>query len=134
MLDAAGACDDAEALVSELATNAVLHARTTYSVSVDRLNGTIRVGVHDASPALPRQRSYGSTATTGRGLRLLGSIASSWGVDQDASGKSVWFELPVQGSSSAFEPWDLDDPDLEGLLATFDDDAGPGAVPQALAA
>jgi hypothetical protein len=133
-LGAARACDDAEALVSELATNAVLHARTAYTITVDRIEDLIRVQVHDSSPALPRQRRYGRVATTGRGLRLLASIAASWGVDRDDDGKCVWFELPVEGSASTFTPWD-DADDLEGLLAAFDE--GPGAdasPPHALAA
>lgn len=134
MLGAATACDDAEALVSELATNAVLHARTTYTITVSRADELIRVRVHDASRALPRQRAYGTVATTGRGLRLLGSIASRWGVDREAAGKTVWFELPVQGCAWTAPPWE-DTDDVEALLAAFDDEPGTEATaPLALAA
>ena len=126
LLGASGACDDAEALVSELATNAVLHARTTYTITISRNDRTLRVQVHDASPAVPRQRSYGRVATTGRGLRLLSSIASAWGVDRETDGKTVWFELPVDGSTCSFAPWDTEE-DVEALLSAFDDDAGAGS-------
>jgi hypothetical protein len=33
------------------------------------------------------------SATTGRGLRLLGALARSWGVDHDDRGKTVWAQL-----------------------------------------
>jgi len=49
-LDAAGACDEAVALVSELATNAVIHARTAYTIAVTRNGDTVSVGVYDHYP------------------------------------------------------------------------------------
>ena len=49
--------DDAAVIVAELATNAVLHARTAFTVTVSRpAGGTIRISVQDASGDLPRPR------------------------------------------------------------------------------
>jgi sigma-B regulation protein RsbU (phosphoserine phosphatase) len=96
-LHATGAGDDAAMLVSELATNAVIHAHTSYTVDVVRDGATIRVRVHDGSAAIPQRRRYDPGATTGRGLRLVASIASTWGVELEESGKSIWFTLPAEG-------------------------------------
>ena len=86
--------DDAELLVSELVTNAVLHARSSSRVEINRENGRVRVTVRDESAEQPRLRNGGADATTGRGLLLVDRLAHSWGVDRSGiSGKVVWFEL-----------------------------------------
>jgi anti-sigma regulatory factor (Ser/Thr protein kinase) len=84
---------DAELLVSELVTNAILHARSPARVMVDRTETVVRVAVCDASSATPRVRDYGPTAVTGRGMFLVDRIARRWGVEVDGNGKCVWFEV-----------------------------------------
>jgi anti-sigma regulatory factor (Ser/Thr protein kinase) len=80
---------------SEVTTNAVLHARSSITVSLSMRPGTVRVEVHDESRVLPLLRNLGHEATMGRGLIILDSLASSWGVDvsADGLGKVVWFEV-----------------------------------------
>ena len=125
-LGAPAAIDDAETLVSELATNAVLHARTDYTIAVSRTNGTIRVRVHDLSAVLPRQRHYGPDSTTGRGIRLVTALAVDWGVDPEHPGKAIWFDLAADGSAGAIS-WD--DVEIDALLDSFDDGhQGPSAA------
>ena len=86
--------DDAELLVSELVTNAVLHARSASRIDVARENGRVRVAVGDDSAEPPQLRNNGSDSVTGRGLHLVERLACSWGVDRsDDTGKVVWFEL-----------------------------------------
>lgn len=82
-------------LVSELVTNAVLHAGSHVELVVRLLPDGIRFEVHDGSPRAPRLREAASDATTGRGLTLVEHMASSWGTDLSSSGKAVWFELPL---------------------------------------
>jgi anti-sigma regulatory factor (Ser/Thr protein kinase) len=84
---------DAQLLVSELVTNAVLHARSATRVTVERNGATVRVSVDDDSSAQPRLRELGPEAVTGRGLLLVDRIAQRWGVDPRAGGKCVWFEV-----------------------------------------
>jgi anti-sigma regulatory factor (Ser/Thr protein kinase) len=122
-VDAAAASAEAEMLVSELATNVVLHARTPFTIEVSRSDDTVRIGVLDASPRQPRVREYGTDATTGRGLRLLASLAVRWGVQAQGQGKVVWFELPAAGSTAEVPIWDDEELDVDALLAGFDDDA-----------
>jgi anti-sigma regulatory factor (Ser/Thr protein kinase) len=88
-----GALPDAELLVSELVTNAILHARSLARVTVERAGSVVRVSVCDGSSATPRVRDYGPTAVTGRGMFLVDRIARRWGVDVDGAGKCVWFEV-----------------------------------------
>lgn len=116
-------------LASELATNAVLHARTPFTVEVSRDGLTARICVLDLSPARPRIRDYGTEATTGRGMRLVASIAADWGVEPQGRGKTVWFALPVAGSAAPVLAWEDGDIDVDALLAGFgDEDSGPPAA------
>lgn len=84
---------DCELLASELVTNAVLHARSPSRLRVERRGAVIWVAVHDASPLPPRLRDYGHDAVTGRGLLLVDRLSRRWGVEHDAQGKHVWFEI-----------------------------------------
>jgi anti-sigma regulatory factor (Ser/Thr protein kinase) len=95
LADLGDVADDAALLVSELATNAVIHAATAYEVTVRRLGDSVRVEVTDASPAAARRSRYGPTSGTGRGLGMVEDLAAQWGVHAVATGKVVWFELPV---------------------------------------
>ena len=92
-------------LVSELVTNAVLHARTAMVVTVTTADGLVRVGVQDGSPALPTLRHYDRSAPTGRGLQMVERLASRWGVDAGGASKTVWFELAQVGDAGT-EPSD----------------------------
>lgn len=85
--------DDACLLVTELVTNAILHGRGLCGLTVRPLGPGPRIEVRDAS-RVPRVLGWASEhALTGRGLRLVSSVASRWGVDPDGAGKVVWVEL-----------------------------------------
>ena len=85
--------DNAMLLVSELVTNALLHAGTSIEVSAQLGEHGLVVEVGDGSPHLPVPRHYADTSGTGRGLRLLQQLAAEWGVTGRADGKTVWFRL-----------------------------------------
>lgn len=80
-------------LVSEVVTNAVLHARSDIAVAVDDLGAIARVEVRDSSPVPPRMHRFAVESATGRGLRLLDQLASRWGAEHTGGGKTVWFEV-----------------------------------------
>lgn len=86
-------------VVSELATNAVLHARTPFEVRVDVRGDVVRVEVHDQAGQPPIRRYFSAEATSGRGLRLVEELCTAWGVaaDADGGGKTVWAEVPLAG-------------------------------------
>lgn len=106
-------------LISELATNAVLHARTPFTVELSRDHDVIRVCVQDGSPVRPGVRRYADDSTTGRGLRLVESMATDWGVERAGSGKTVWFEVHAVDRSTAHAWDDGDEVDLDALLSRY---------------
>ena len=82
-------------LVSELATNSVLHARTGFSVELVH-DGALRVEVVDDDPRLPHLRDSRVDAASGRGMRMVTALARASGAQERAPGKAVWFELDWQ--------------------------------------
>jgi len=95
-------------LVSELATNAVVHATSDFAVTVvyPTRAGRVRVEVVDSVPGRPASLQPPPTAPHGRGLLLVASLAEEWGVEGVAgsrAGKTVWFELapPVEAGAAA---------------------------------
>ena len=109
-------------LVSELVSNAILHAGTRIRV-VLRLRGPrLRVEVHDDNARLPAQKHYSAMSATGRGLLMVERMSDDWGVAPAAGGKSVWFELdssaaPSRQNVGIFDFGDFDVDDLEDLAA-----------------
>jgi anti-sigma regulatory factor (Ser/Thr protein kinase) len=83
----------ARLLVSELATNAVVHARSPFDVSVSESDGLIRIAISDDASEPPTPLSAGPHDTCGRGLLLLNQFAADWGVVDRRPGKTVWFDL-----------------------------------------
>jgi PAS domain S-box-containing protein len=80
-------------LVSEVVTNALLHAGTPIDVAARLDDDGLRVEVGDGSLHLPVRRRYATTAGTGRGLLMLEQLVDDWGVSQHQRGKTVWFRL-----------------------------------------
>jgi anti-sigma regulatory factor (Ser/Thr protein kinase) len=88
--------EDAQLLTSELVTNAVMYAPSGCKVSAwyaaqDRV---LRVEVSDGAADAPRMGlAVPPTQVSGRGLHIVASRSSDWGVEARPCGKSVWFEL-----------------------------------------
>lgn len=89
------ALDTIGLLVTELVTNAILHARTPLQLTVDLRPGHVRICVEDESNEQPIVQQYEPDAVTGRGLALVEHLSSSWGVERTPSGKVVWCEVPL---------------------------------------
>jgi len=78
-------------VVSELATNAIVHAGGVLYLQLYHAGGHIRIEVADASPKAPGPvKVY---LTSGRGLQMVESLASAWGSEPRPWGKVVWAEL-----------------------------------------
>jgi len=96
---------DAVALmVSELATNAVLHAGTEFDVTLTLDGNQLRVEVSDRGPRMPQvQPPPPPTEEHGRGLRIVRELSESWGIEgrTGAPGKSVWFQLATSRLANA---------------------------------
>ena len=92
--------DVSRLLVSEAATNAVLHSATgdggSFSVAYLISDHLLRVEVHDGGgPSGPRRRVHHLESMTGRGLELFDALSDRWGVDGSPDGWTVWFELDL---------------------------------------
>ena len=97
--DCRPAIDTLHLVLSEVVSNAVIHARSAPEVAVRMLDGFLRVEVADDSDVLPAPRSAGDSATSGRGLGIIESEVARWGVERrPGGGKVVWFDVPVSGS------------------------------------
>ena len=93
--DADQFADEALLLLSELVTNAVLHAGKAIDVEVQLERDILRVEVRDGDPRIPSVRQYSLLSGTGRGLALVAGTAKTWHAEPlpDTGGKRVWFEL-----------------------------------------
>lgn len=83
-------------VVSELATNCTLHARTRFTVTLTVDRGCLRIDAADESPVTLQGRRHSPTATTGRGLRMVEVLSTEWGVSPGDPGKTVWALLAVE--------------------------------------
>jgi anti-sigma regulatory factor (Ser/Thr protein kinase) len=85
---------DIPRLVSELATNAVLHARSDFRIRLIAYAERIRVEVTDQNTRLPSFSVVPEDAHSGRGLMLVQAAAAAWGVEAHSDeGKTIWFEV-----------------------------------------
>jgi anti-sigma regulatory factor (Ser/Thr protein kinase) len=83
--------EDAALVVSELVTNAVLHASPPLALDLHRTADGVRISVDDASARLPEPAGPPpADAESGRGLGLVAALGLSWGVEPRPPGKRVW--------------------------------------------
>jgi anti-sigma regulatory factor (Ser/Thr protein kinase) len=94
--------ETAQLLVSELVTNAVVHAGTTSVVTVTLLDDRLTVRVRDrgrgSGPVLLPDDD--PTKVFGRGLVLVDALSDRWGTERDDQGSTSWFALVVRDEQS----------------------------------
>jgi anti-sigma regulatory factor (Ser/Thr protein kinase) len=86
-------------LASELITNALTHGLRedeTFQLVITSAEDWMRVSVHDSSRSAPVLVHTPLDAEDGRGLTLLASLSASWGFQQTATGKAVYFTLTTE--------------------------------------
>lgn len=86
---------DAGLLVTELAANAVVHARSSFSVAIGLHSSTLRIEVADGGRMTAAQAGQDWVPRQGHGLGLIDAICVRWGADITAKGKVVWGELSL---------------------------------------
>jgi len=126
----AGLADSAELALSEVVTNAILHAHTGFDVALSlEVGGRLRVEVTDRSPALPVQRDHSAQATTGRGMELVAAYTDDCGVrGRGPTGKTVWFVVSASGDAQEQSEQDLIDAWGVDLDVSVEDDTAAGAA------
>jgi KaiC/GvpD/RAD55 family RecA-like ATPase len=85
--------DNASLVVSELASNAVVHASSPFRVSLQQCGSVVRLAVHDASEAPPNRRHDSTDVPGGWGMGIVSALSRRWGCERVADGKIVWAEL-----------------------------------------
>ena len=89
--------EDVRLVTSELATNATLHARTPFTVSLQELVRGVLLTVQDGSPSTPERVEALVMHTHGWGLLLVDQTSHDWGVTGGPGGsKSVWASFVTQ--------------------------------------
>lgn len=109
--------DSAELGVSELVTNAILHADPPFTVRVRGTRMHPRVEVRDHSHNPPEVNVEMTDeehllSTIGRGLGIVALYSSTWGSELAPDGKTVWFEPssePRSDRNLSGEVYDLEE-------------------------
>jgi anti-sigma regulatory factor (Ser/Thr protein kinase) len=95
-------------VVSELATNAVVHAETPLRAGVELSGEVLWIHVRDLRPDLPLRlfaRSRKLVVSPGRvprhfGLHVVSALAANWGVTEQPDAKTVWAQLPLSNAET----------------------------------
>ena len=82
-------------VVSELVTNAVVHARGPIVLHLWDESDQVRVGVSDGSTTVASNEPIDPGASSGRGMHLVERFSTHWGTEVDATGKLTWAEIPA---------------------------------------
>lgn len=85
--------DDAVLVVSEMVTNALLHAEPPVSVDLVVLEEHLRIEVRDGAHRPVVETPSSTYSTTGRGLSVVEALSARWGMEPEGGGKLVWAEL-----------------------------------------
>ncbi|MDP9118353.1 MAG: ATP-binding protein [Actinomycetota bacterium] len=87
--------DDTVLVVSELVHNAIKHAPgwESYELELVRRPNGIRVYLADGSSLRPVVLELSHDKPSGRGMRIIETLASSWGSDEYHGGKRVWLDI-----------------------------------------
>ncbi|EDY46925.1 ATP-binding protein [Streptomyces sp. SPB074] len=97
--------DSLALIVSELVTNAVVHARCgagrQVALTLVRGEGAVRVEVRDSGRGAPLPRgAVPFTEESGRGLAVVDAVAADRGVRDEVVGKTVWALLTLEPEAS----------------------------------
>lgn len=94
-----------ELMVSELATNCIRHADSPFTIIVDATDEAVRVEVVDTGGGQPAVQNPDVRSPSGRGLRIVETLADAWGIEAHRSGggKAVWFSVELSDESAAVQ-------------------------------
>jgi anti-sigma regulatory factor (Ser/Thr protein kinase) len=95
----AGLVEDVELVVSELATNAVVHAGSPFTVTLGASEETVLLEVLDRAHTSPTLVANHTLETSGRGIAIMQAVSRDWGVSELSSGgKSVWAVFDIDSA------------------------------------
>jgi CheY-like chemotaxis protein/anti-sigma regulatory factor (Ser/Thr protein kinase) len=85
--------DDAGLLVSEVVTNAIVHAESPAELTMSVEGDLVRFVVRDWGGGALTLRNPTATTPDGRGLRIVDRLSQDWGTSTSPNGKLVWFSI-----------------------------------------
>jgi anti-sigma regulatory factor (Ser/Thr protein kinase) len=90
--------DAVSLMVSELATNALVHATSGFEIDIDRSDASLIISLTDRGTGTPAVQSPASSEPHGRGLRIVEALSDRWGIRPSTpdAGKTVWFQLSLR--------------------------------------
>jgi anti-sigma regulatory factor (Ser/Thr protein kinase) len=99
----------AEAGVSELVTNGILHAQTSIGLQLSHHRERVIIEVYDGSPmnqqpAIDTATPNAVESTIGRGLKIVRANAREWGVSTSQHGKAIWFQPAPSTLGNGHDP------------------------------
>ena len=90
--------DDVVLVVSELTTNAVIHAHSPFVVRVEVAIDSVRVEISDENCERPTMSDGAQSSLRGHGLLIVDRLASEWGVVTTPAGKVVFAEFQTSAA------------------------------------
>jgi anti-sigma regulatory factor (Ser/Thr protein kinase) len=84
---------DAALVVSELATNAVIHAASAFGVAISRDDENVRITVRDVDAQPPVSTLREPETIGGLGLVIVEELTTRWGSEALPDGKAVWCDF-----------------------------------------
>lgn len=94
--DARAIADDVLLVVSELVTNACLHAGGAQELRLRHLSKALRLEVADTGAGRPQPRTpHQGSRPGGHGMFIIQRLCADWGMvpNPDGGGKTVWAEI-----------------------------------------
>ena len=93
--------DSVSVMVSELSTNALVHASSGFDVAVERSDETVLILISDQGDGIPMVQSPNPSEPHGRGLRIVETLSDDWGImPSSGTGKTVWFRMSLHRATS----------------------------------
>jgi anti-sigma regulatory factor (Ser/Thr protein kinase) len=94
--------DAVRLMVSELSTNALVHASSGFEVAVERSDAAVTIAISDQGDGTPRVQSPSPNEPHGRGLRIVDTLSNDWGITSSSeTGKTVWFRMTLPSPAMA---------------------------------
>jgi anti-sigma regulatory factor (Ser/Thr protein kinase) len=87
--------DDAQLVVSELVTNALMHGDGALVLRASITDSAVQLSVTDSGDALPEVLPLDPSRIGGLGLIVVDRLASDWGISPFPGGKTVWAALSL---------------------------------------
>jgi anti-sigma regulatory factor (Ser/Thr protein kinase) len=81
--------------VSELVTNAVLHAETPALLLVEHDGHNLTLAVADGEAKLPQLGDSDPDDESGRGVSIIDKLGATWGTQRTVLGKTVWVSFAL---------------------------------------